>query len=286
MSTSRENLLAQRCRIARQVATVLAAYPTISAILVFGSVASGQVDEHSDVDLFAFCQPTIPSEEERGRFLAHLGTGWYQQDEPQSDSLFAHMDRDGLVDDVLVSLHYQTEAWVDLVLRDVIEQGMITSPSLPFRAYTFPALLQRGWLLHDPSGIVTQWREQVRIFPSSLKMNLLHHFVPMLREQVEDLMITAVRRLVPGTFLFLLTRATDALRSILFAINEMYDPADRRSEQLYLPMLTIVPPHFLARLTAILQGPFDPEGAVSRAHAFAQLAHEVLQLAEATLEGV
>lgn len=285
MATSREDLLEQRRRIARHVTTALAASPTISAILVFGSVASGQVDEHSDIDLFVFCQPTIPSGEERARWLASLGTGWHQYDQPQGDSLFAHMDSDGLVDDVLVSLHYQTVAWVDLVLREVIEQGMITSPSMPFRAYTFPALLQRGWLVHDPSGVVTHWREHIRIFPLRLKMNLLHHFVPILCEQVEDLLITAERNLGPGTFLFLLTRATDALTSILFAVNEIYDPADRRSEQLCLPILTNVPHDFLARLTAILQGPFDPEGAVSRAQAFAQLSQEVLVLTEEARKG-
>src|SRR5579883_1793186 len=136
MSTSREDPLEQRRRIARHVATVLALSPTVSAILVFGSVASGQVDEHSDVDLFVFCQPTIPSGETRARWLASLGTGWHRYDQTQGDSLFAHVDSDGLVDDVLVSLHYQTTAWVDLVLRDVIEQGMITSLSMPFRAYT------------------------------------------------------------------------------------------------------------------------------------------------------
>lgn len=184
-----------------------------------------------------------------------------------------------------VSLHYQTVAWVNLVLRDVIEQGMISSVSMPFRAYTLPALLQRGWLVYDPNGIVTRWRERIRIFPLKLKMNILRHFVPVLREHVEDLLLTAERHLGPGTFLFLLTRATDALTSLLFAVNEIYDPADRQGEQLYLPILTKVPQDFLARLTTILQGPFDPEGAVSRAQAFARLAQETFVLAEEAPEG-
>lgn len=61
MSTTREALLAQRRKIAQQVVTMLSADSAVSAVLVFGSVASGQVDKHSDVDLFVFYRSAIPS---------------------------------------------------------------------------------------------------------------------------------------------------------------------------------------------------------------------------------
>ncbi|HEY3082320.1 MAG TPA: nucleotidyltransferase domain-containing protein [Chloroflexota bacterium] len=44
-------LLEARRAVAGRVDHVFADHPEVSSVLVFGSVASGEVDEHSDVDL-------------------------------------------------------------------------------------------------------------------------------------------------------------------------------------------------------------------------------------------
>jgi hypothetical protein len=84
--------------------------------------------------------------------------------------------------------------------------------------------------------------------------------------------------------LFHLNWAVDALIEILLAVNEVYDPADRRTERLVLPTLPRVPEEFLARFTQVLQGPFDVEGARYRAQLFSELSREVLQQAKAHME--
>ncbi len=47
-----------------------------------------------------------------------------------------------------------------------------------------------------------------------------------------------------------------------------------------LPTLKHVPSCFTTRLTEILEGPFDDDGALHRAYAFAQLTQEAIQLAK------
>jgi len=106
----------------------------------------------------------------------------------------------------------------------------------------------------------------------------------MLRENLEDLVANAERRLGPRAFIFRINWAVDALTGILFALNEVYDPADRRTERIILPTLVHVPKNFTSRLTEVLEGPFDDMGALYRAWLFKQLANEVLQLAEAQIE--
>jgi len=86
----------------------------------------------------------------------------------------------------------------------------------------------------------------------------------------------AERKLGPGHFIFHLDRAVDAAVSIIFALNEMYDPAERRAERVILPRLKRVPARFTARLTDVLQGPFDDVGALHRALIFEKLAADVL----------
>jgi predicted nucleotidyltransferase len=270
-----ERALEQRRAIARQVSQVLTLHDYITATLVFGSVASGAVDLHSDVDMLALCNPKLMPVAEREKILGQLGSGWKFGCSTEN-ALFASLDIDGSVDGVLVTVHYQTTAWVGAVLYEVLEQGAVTTDLLPFRPYTLPALLQRAWVLSDKERHVARWCERIESYPPQLKRNIVHHFVPILEEQTAELVSTARRAIGPGSFLFHLVRAEDALVSILYALNEVYDPADRRAEQTVWPTLAQVPMHFAARLTAILEGPFDRHGMIQRAEQFAELAQEVL----------
>lgn len=272
--------LKHRRGIAQKVTRLLADRPAVSAVLVIGSVASGQVDERSDVDLLVICRSEILPLAEREHLLAQVGAGW-RFHETQANPLFTEADVDGQIDGVLVTVHYQTISWIETVLCQVLEQGAITTIQMPFRPYTLLALLQRGWLLFDQDSLVQSWREQMQPFPPLLKSNLLRFFIPRLEEHTGELIATAERDIGPRAFLFHLNWAVDALIEIILAVNGVYDPADRRTERVVLPALPRVPEKFLPRLTQVLQGPFDLEGARYRAQLFAELSREVLQQAKA-----
>ncbi|HEV2121549.1 MAG TPA: hypothetical protein VGW38_02090, partial [Chloroflexota bacterium] len=181
---------------------------------------------------------------------------------------------------------YQTVPWITEILDQVLHQGAITTTRVPFRPYTLPALLQRSLLLTDKEGIVAQWRQEVAVFPAALKRNLLAHFAPVLQEYVEELISGAERRLGPRHFLFFLDRAVDALISLLYALNDLYDPAERRAERCILPTLRRVPEGFIATLTDVLQGPFDDAGALYRAQRLQGLAWQVLAIAGTSAQDI
>ncbi len=282
MSEEVTSALSKRRNVAYRIDNALGHHPEVSSILVFGSVASGYVDERSDVDILIICKPTILSVSDRKSILSQIGSNWRFHE--SCDALFAECDLDGLVEDTLVELHFQTAAWISEVLDEVLGQGAVTTKKLPFRPYTLPALLQRAWLLRDKEGIVEQWRKKAKIFPNELKLNILRHFLPILRENLAELKANAERGLGAWGFIFHLNWAMDALARILFALNEIYDPADRREERTILPTLIYVPQDFIPTLTEVLEGPFDEVGALHRAHMFERLAVEVLKMAEAELE--
>src|SRR6185436_7686448 len=142
-----QELLEKRRAVARQVCDALMTHPTVSSILVFGSVASGHIDERSDVDMLVVCQPEIIPPADRTNLLSHLGEGWRFHDTSNNNPLFFDGDTDGLVEGVLVTIHYQTATWISEVLDEVLDHGAITTGKMPFRPYTLPALLQRAWLL-------------------------------------------------------------------------------------------------------------------------------------------
>ena len=276
--------LEKRRNIACQLADLFGNHPEVSAILVFGSVATGHVDERSDIDILLICHPGILPITARWYLLSSIGSGWHFHDQSNDNALFADCDVDGSVEGIFVTMHYQTVSWISEVLSEVLDNGAISTEKMPFRPYTLPALLQRAWLLNDKDRFVERWREQAQRFPQQLQLNLLRHFIPMLRENLEDLVANAERRLGPRAFIFRINWAVDALTGILFALNEVYDPADRRTERIILPTLVHVPKNFTSRLTEVLEGPFDDIGALYRAQLFKQLANEVLQMAEYRIE--
>jgi predicted nucleotidyltransferase len=264
------------------VSTTLARHPAISAILVFGSVAHGQVDEFSDVDLLVACRSAVPPVADRAAILSEIGSGW-QFDRRNEGSLFRVVDEDGVVEGVLVSVHYQTVTWIDAVLEAVLERGAITTEQMPVRPYTVPALLQRAWVLLDRDGDLARWCDASRPYPSLLQANILRHFLPHLRTQVEELRRTAERDLGARNFIFFLNWAVDDLISILFALNRVYDPADRRMHTTVIPFLPYLPPGYVAAMTEILEGPFDRQGARRRAELFERLATDVVRHARGVL---
>ena len=270
--------LQRRRRIAEQIDEAVGQHGAVTAVYVFGSVAAGHVDERSDVDVGVVCDPRIPSADARRELLAGLGSDWdigYSEANP----IWAAFDR-GSVDGIPVELHYHTAHTVSAVLDQVVDRGAITTEEVPDRPYTVAGLAQRAWVLRDKEGVFAKWQRLTMVYPGKLKRNILDHYTPLLRDAVVELRSTAERRIGSVTFIFFLGQATDALTSVLFAVNDTYDPAERWAERTVLPTLARVPRDFSTRFRSILIGPFDDVGALDRAKAFEELAAEVLELVQ------
>ena len=69
----------------------------------------------------------------------------------------------------------------------------------------------------------------------------------------------------------------DALCTLLFAINEKYDPATKRVEREFAK-LRFLPPDFLNRYSRMLVGPFDAEGRSRVVKQYDRMVHEIKEL--------
>ena len=282
--TKTQQLLDRRREIARRIDRALGEHPNVTAVYVLGSVASGHVDERSDLDISVICRSSVLPQDIRRELLSQIGADW------QIDASWSHdpiwngnaMPTDGdkgLVDGVTVELMYQSAPTLSSVVEQVVNQGAITTEEIPFRPYTLVGMLRQAWLLRDRDGLFEGWLGQTETYPNLLKLNVLNHFAPILQENAEAVKECAERRWGATEYIFFLSRACDAMQGILYALNELYDPADKRAERTILPTLANVPPDFLARYTYVVEGPFDQVGALQRARVFEDLTADVLQMA-------
>ena len=270
--------LIRRRELSRQVAAALEPNPDILAVLVFGSVASGEVevDAASDIDIFVICHD-VPPVQRRTALMSPLGLRLEYT--AHEDGLFGNIDQLNHQNGLRLSLHFQRQDWLEAVVTEVLT-GAVTTQNVPFRPYTFLGLLHQSQVLLDKRGLVAGWLERSRTYPPRLKDKLLSTFVPQLRDHAAELSETAARNLSLRTFLFHLNWGVDALTGVLLALSEQYDPASKRFERSVLPLLIHKPADFDRRLHDILVGPFDEEGMVKRARAFQTLADEVIEMTE------
>ena len=240
----------------------LAGLEDVWAILCFGSYAMGTFDEHSDLDLFVFCEPEVVSASERRRVLESVqgvshfeesdtAAGWDNQWSTQGDHLRVNGDR--------FEISYNTVDWISTVVKRVTQEGATSIPEQKFRPYTMLGLLDNGLILYDPDSFLRRLIDCLYPYPAQLKQRLISDSLHTLKDCLAELKDGVKRGFGLTFFHFFFHRMCDALYTFLFAFNEKYDPAVKRPEVEY-EKLSILPPNFLERYAKLLEGPFDKNG--------------------------
>ena len=164
---------AGRLALAQQLAPDYGASPKVAAVAVAGSVARGDADRFSDINLAVFWS-VAPMEEERRELIKqargrHVQLDAYNRDEAcWSDSY----EVGGAAIDVR---HMEVEA-TERILAEVLEH---CDPSLS-RQRCLAALLT-ALPLADPSSVLTHWQSRATAYPGELSMAMVRahlHFRP------------------------------------------------------------------------------------------------------------
>jgi hypothetical protein len=222
----------------------------------------GTSDANSDIDLYVVCHPQIAALPERqaaflqaGKvddlLLDHDQPGWENQWCPCNDRLRL----DGMQFDII----YNTLDWVRSVVQQVKTTGAASIPQLRFRPYTFLGLLENSVILYDADGELHEIVAALYPYPPALRKTLLASSLDSMRGSLEDMQDYNMRSIGNTAFLFHLWRVIDGMATALFALNERYDPATKRLEQVF-PGLPILPHDFIERYNGLLESPLTPPG--------------------------
>jgi hypothetical protein len=237
------------------IVSVLSELSDIKGILCFGSYAMDTFDQYSDIDFYAFCHPEIvPSPARRDALQRIKGIRDLQMDHAEfgRDEQWCPQGDRFRLNGIQFDITYNTVDWTRTVVRKVKDNGAISIPELKFRPYTMLGLLENSTILYDPEVVLEGIKSALYPYPSKLRQSLLSQNLPIVKSSLEDLKDYVRRNIGNTAFHFHLERIIDSLGTILFALNERYDPATKRVEEVYCE-LRIVPENFLQRYNMILQ---------------------------------
>ena len=279
MPTSHELLYARSARLL----SALSSLAQVRAVLCFGSYAMGTSDASSDIDLYVVCHPQIAAGPERQAaflqagevvdlLLDHAQPGWENQWCPCNDRLTL----DGMQYDVI----YYTLDWVQSMVGQVKAAGATSIPQLRFRPYTFLGLLENSVILYDAQGELHEIVNALYPYPPALRKTLLAGSLDAMHGSLEDMQDYNSRSIGNTAFQFHFWRVIDGLATALFALNERYDPATKRVEQVF-PGLPILPRDFIERYNGLLESPLTPPGRLKIVAGLQALVDEIEELAGA-----
>jgi hypothetical protein len=283
MPTSHEFLHSRSAALISALSTLA----QVRAILCFGSYAMGTSDASSDIDLYVVCHPQIVAPDERQAAFLQAGDldelhldydqpGWENQWCPSNDRLRLN----GIQFDIV----YNTLNWVQAVVNQVKTLGATSIPELRFRPYTFLGMLENSVILYDADGVLHRIVADLYPYPPTLRQALMDSSLAVIHSSLEDMQDYARRNIGNSAFLFHLWRVIDAMETLLFALNERYNPATKRLEEAYRS-LPILPANFLKRYNGLLETPLTPPGRLKIVAGLQTLVDDIVELARRPAAG-
>jgi hypothetical protein len=245
----------RRLALAQLLAPYYCANPKVATVAVEGSVARGDADRFSDIDLAVFWSLT-PTEKGHREFIKHAGGRHGQLDSYNRDlTCWSNpYEVGGIAIDVR---HMEVEA-TERILTEVLEH---CDPSLS-KQQQLAALLS-ALPLSDPSSVLTHWQSRATAYPRGLSMAMVRahlRFRPaweleMLAERGEQLALYESFCAVEKQVLL-----------VLMGLNRLYYPGWQRVDQL-VERMRIAPLTLVARFKQIFGiVSIDPLASVYQLH--------------------
>jgi hypothetical protein len=241
-SVALNDATARRVQIGREIAAAYRRDPRVRAVALTGSVARGDADRYSDVEVATFWQ-TGPSVEER-RALAEEVGGSQWRGYPFNDLGAGEWSEEYEVGGTKVDGIHQTVEAVERLLTDVLESY---DPALPKQVAV--GAIHHAIPLHG-HALIEDWQSRTSAYPDDLAEAVVREYlsfgptawVEMLAERGDILALYDVY-----------VHAMKNMLGVLIGLNKLYHPGEKRIARTISEMI-LTPPDLLRRMTAMLRG--------------------------------
>ena len=228
----------------------LSALPQIEAIALGGSRAGNHFDEKSDYDIYLYCTAPVSEEERRAilsRFCSYV----------EYSNHFWELEDNGTLNNGID---------FDLLFRNLddftADVARVVEQCLPGNAYTTCMWhnLITSRIVFDKNGKLTALQEKYKIpYPQKLKENIISNNMKLLSGMLPSFDMQIKKAENRGDLVSVNHRVTEFLASyfdIIFALNEMTHPGEKRMQSICSKECRILPEKFDENLNRLFAGMF------------------------------
>ena len=223
--------------------------PQVEAIALGGSRATGRNDAKSDYDVYVYTRGSIDAGERKRileKYCAYMEIGnsfWELEDDVTL--------KDGIDMDIIYRNMQDFENMVSSVVMDCVSNGYTTC--MWHNLITSEILLDKQGKLHA-------LQEKYRIpYPQKLKQNIICNNLKLLHGMLPSFDVQIQKAENRGDLVSVNHRVTEFLASyfdILFALNEMTHPGEKRMQSICSAECRILPDRFDENLNRLFEGMF------------------------------
>jgi Domain of unknown function (DUF4037) len=236
--------------LARRLADLFALLHQVRAVALGGSLAGGIVDQGSDIDIYIFTLADIPLKmrhdivsQSGGAAQENLGlTYWGPGDQ------WLHAPTGTEVDIV-----YFDTVWMEAQIRRVVDMH---EASLGYSTCLWHTVYN-AQSLHDPQRWLQRLQNQTSIgYPVALQQNIIAKNYPVLRDIIPaytNQLAKAVKRQDLVSVNHRLAALLASYFDIIFAVNRMLHPGEKKLVDVALARCAILPVDFFTDITAVIQ---------------------------------
>ena len=222
----------------------------VEAIALGGSRATGRNDEKSDYDVYVYITDSIDENQRRnilGKYCKYMEIGnsfWELEDDVTL--------KDGIDMDIIYRDMKGFENMVSSVVMDCI----------PWNGYTTCMWhnLITSKIVLDKNGKLSTLQEKYRIpYPKELKENIIANNLKLLSGMLPSFDMQIKKAENRGDLVSVNHRVTEFLASyfdIIFALNEMTHPGEKRMQSICSKECSILPNNFDTNLNRLFEGMF------------------------------
>lgn len=247
---------------------------TVSAIVLGGSSSSGCADERSDKDVYIYSQAPVHIE------VRTCIAQKYSKDSELDNKFFEDGDEMILNDDeTTLDLMYRNPQWIEGMIDNVWEKHYASM------GYTtcFLHNVASSKILHDPQGWFASLQKKISgEYPQELIDNILKKNLPMLKEKKYSSYYDQIKKALERKDYVSLNHRISAFFAsyfdVLFALNKMFHPGEKRLVQYVLNKCQIIPTDFEKDVNAVLCT--DNELLLQKLNILLLHLYEVIQTAE------
>ena len=246
---------AGRFALAQQLAPHFGASPKVAAVAVTGSVARGDADRFSDIDLAVFWSHA-PTEQERREIIKRARGRRAQLAASHGEE--ACWSDTYEVDGIAIDVRHMDVETTSRILADVLERF---DPSLSQQRHL--ASLLSALPLADSSAVLTDWQSRAMVYPRGLSMAMVRaHLRFRPRWELEMLAERGEQFALYESF----CTVEKQMLLVLMGLNRLYYPGWQRVDRL-MEQMRIAPLKLAARFKQIFGSvSIDPMASVYQLH--------------------